>query len=150
MGASTPPIMPSFKHLHFFLLSVSANPIWGHKKNSTSELKIRSLFLEYLFNLYHNLANIKYSFFDENDKTISGKCFQKHLNWMLSPVDYKIVQILFYPNLFHMGNRWHIWMTEQVLKVFGKLDERKYLEYNLGNTWTAKLNTLFGCTCEAS
>ena len=25
---------------------------------------------------------------------------------------------------FHMGIRWHIWITEQVLKVLGKLDER--------------------------
>ena len=30
-------------------------------------------------------------------------------------------------------------MMEQVLKVLGKLDERKYPEYNLGNTRTAKL-----------
>ena len=41
-------------------------------------------------------------------------------------------------------------MTEQVLKVLGKLGERKYLEYNLPNTRTAKLNILFGGTCEAS
>ena len=31
-------------------------------------------------------------------------------------------------------------MTEQVLKVLGKLDERKHPEYNLGNTRIAKLN----------
>ena len=30
-------------------------------------------------------------------------------------------------------------MTEQVLKVLGKLDKPKYPEYNLGNTRTAKL-----------
>ena len=41
-------------------------------------------------------------------------------------------------------------MAEQVVKVLGKLDKRKYPEYNLGNTRTAKLNILFGCTCEAS
>ena len=51
---------------------------------------------------------------------------------------------------FHMWNWWHIWISEQVLKVLGKLDELKYPEYNLGYTWTAKLNILFGCTCEAS
>ena len=32
---------------------------------------------------------------------------------------------------------------EQVVKVLGKLDERKYPEYNLGNTRMAKLNILF-------
>ena len=25
---------------------------------------------------------------------------------------------------FHIGNWWHLWMTEQILEVLGKLDER--------------------------
>ena len=36
-------------------------------------------------------------------------------------------------------------MTEQVLKVLSKLDERKYPEYYLGNTRTAKSNKLVFC-----
>ena len=41
-------------------------------------------------------------------------------------------------------------MTEQVVKVLGKLDQRKYLEYNLGNTSTAKLNITTAVNVHAS
>ena len=36
------------------------------------------------------------------------------------------------------------------LKSVREIRRSKYPEYNLGNNRTAKLNILFGCTCEAS
>ena len=36
------------------------------------------------------------------------------------------------------------------LKSVRQIRRSEYPEYNLGNTRTAKLNILFGCTCEAS
>ena len=36
------------------------------------------------------------------------------------------------------------------LQSVRQIRRSEYPEYNLGNTRTAKLNILFGCTCEAS
>ena len=39
---------------------------------------------------------------------------------------------------------------ETSLKSVRQIRQTKFPEYNLGNTRAAKLNILFGCTCEAS